>query len=177
MICFSGKNWTASLLLLHLLTDANLVQAALPTPPADPQNAVIAQPIEIFQVAPSAQMPEVYQGLAREARRLSVTFHFKEGSASLDSKAQQDLLQLADYLKRNGKLQTQVSLVGFGDAQEDPDRVALLSKLRAMAVRRELVKAGVSFRLITGLGGILPVAANSSESGRMENRRVEIWVH
>lgn len=177
MICFSGKNWTASLLLLHLLAGANLVQAALPIPSADPQKAVIEQQIEALQVAPSPQMPEVYQNLAREARKLSVTFRFKEGSAALDSKAQQDLLRLTDYLKRNDKLQTQVSLVGFGDTQEDPDRVALFSKLRAMTVRRELVKAGVSFRLITGLGGILPVAANSSASGRMENRRVEVWVY
>ena len=45
-----------------------------------------------------------------------------------------------------------------------------------MAVRRELAKAGVSFREITGLGDELPVAANSEE-GRIKNRRVEVWVY
>jgi phosphate transport system substrate-binding protein len=46
-----------------------------------------------------------------------------------------------------------------------------------MAVRRELSKAGVSFRDIIGLGDELPVAANNADDGRIRNRRVEVWVY
>ncbi|MNG16481.1 hypothetical protein D3C84_1003990 [compost metagenome] len=68
-------------------------------------------------------------------------------------------------------------LVGFGDPKEDPQRAELLSKLRAMAVRRELTKGGVALREVTGLGDELPVAANTAEDGRIRNRRVEVWVY
>lgn len=68
-------------------------------------------------------------------------------------------------------------LVGFGDTKADTARAELLSKLRAMAVRRELNKGGVIFRDIIGLGDELPVAANSGDDGRIKNRRVEVWVY
>ena len=53
----------------------------------------------------------------------------------------------------------------------------LLSKLRAMAVRRELVKSGVVLRDVRGFGAEMPVAANSEDEGRIRNRRVEVWVY
>jgi phosphate transport system substrate-binding protein len=70
-----------------------------------------------------------------------------------------------------------VVLVGFGDPKADPARAKLLSKLRAMAVRRELARHGVIFRQISGLGDELPVAANNADDGRIKNRRVEVWVY
>jgi len=75
------------------------------------------------------------------------------------------------------KLDKQVTLVGFGDIKNDPQRAALLSKLRAMAVRRELVKNGVVLRDIRGFGAQMPVAANTADEGRIKNRRVEVWVY
>ena len=126
---------------------------------------------------PGAHMPRDYQTLTTQAQRLSVNFRFEEGSVSLDNKARQDLLRVADYLKANGKLDRQVTLVGFGDAKDDPERAQLLSKLRAMAVRRELVKSGVVLREIRGYGAQMPVAANTEDEGRIKNRRVEVWVY
>ena len=137
----------------------------------------IAQTVQAIRVEPSAQMPAGYRQLAERAQRLSVNFRFQEGSASLDTKAQRDLARVLDYLKRHDKLHNQVVLVGFGDAKSDPARAELLSKLRAMAVRRELARQGVLFREITGLGDELPVAANSEDHGRIRNRRVEVWVY
>ena len=130
-----------------------------------------------MRVAPGPQMPEAYQALTRQAQRLTVNFRFEEGSASLDNKARQDLNRVLDYLRQHGKMNRQVTLAGFGDAKNDPARAALLSKLRAMAVRRELVKSGVVFREIRGFGAELPVAANSADEGRIKNRRVEVWVY
>ncbi|ALN19421.1 substrate-binding domain-containing protein [Ectopseudomonas mendocina] len=137
----------------------------------------IAQTVQAVKVATDPQMPTDYRQLAQQARRLSVNFRFQEGSATLDNKAHRDLQRVLDYLKQHDKLQNKVVLVGFGDPKNDPERAELLSKLRAMAVRRELAKQGVLFREITGLGSELPVAANDQDNGRIRNRRVEVWVY
>ena len=141
------------------------------------QNGFVAQSVQAGNVLPGAHMPTQYQTLTQQAKRLSVNFRFEEGSASLDNKARQDLLRVIDYLKANHKLIDQVTLVGFGDAKDDPERAQLLSKLRAMAVRRELVKSGVVLREIRGYGAQMPVAANTEDEGRIKNRRVEVWVY
>ena len=139
----------------------------------------VGQQIKPMQVAVNPQMPADYQQLAREAQRLTVNFRFAEGSSQLDNKAQRDLERVFDYLYQADKLERDVVLVGFGDpkAASRPGRAELLSKLRAMAVRRELVKQGVMFRDFIGLGDVLPVAANDGDDGRIKNRRVEVWVY
>lgn len=140
------------------------------------ESGFIAQTVQPVKVAATPQMPEDYRKLADEAQRLSVNFRFQEGSATLDNKAQRDIERVLDYLRSHDKLHSKVVLVGFGDPKNDPERAALLSKLRAMAVRRDLSRGGVIFREITGLGEQMPVAANSDD-GRLKNRRVEVWVY
>ncbi|WP_371228274.1 substrate-binding domain-containing protein [Pseudomonas sp. QE6] len=137
----------------------------------------VGQRVQAVKMTPRAGMPQAYQSLARDAQRLSVNFRFREGSATLDNKAQRDVERLLAYLQQNGKMNKQTVLVGFGDPKQDPARAELLSKLRAMAVRRELAKDGVMFREISGMGDALPVAANNDDDGRIKNRRVEVWVY
>ncbi|MED7670083.1 OmpA family protein [Pseudomonas moraviensis subsp. stanleyae] len=137
----------------------------------------VSQTVQAMSVAPNALMPEGYQSLSRHAQRLTVNFRFAEGSASLDNKARQDLARVLDYIQRNGKTERAVTLVGFGDLKDDPARADLLSKLRAMAVRRELVRNGVVMREVRGFGALMPVATNSADEGRIKNRRVEVWVY
>ncbi len=141
------------------------------------QSGFIAQTVQAVKIPAHAQMPANYQALAQNAQRLSVNFRFQEGSANLDNKALRDLNRLIKYLRDHDKLRDKVVLVGFGDAKADPARAELLSKLRAMAVRRELNKEGVIFRDIIGMGDELPVAANTADDGRIKNRRVEVWVY
>jgi phosphate transport system substrate-binding protein len=141
------------------------------------QNGFIAQTVQAVKITQTADMPATYQRLAKDAQRLSVNFRFQEGSAALDNKALRDITRLMRYLKDQNKLYKKVVLVGFGDAKADPARAELLSKLRAMAVRRELSKQGVIFHDIVGLGDELPVAANNADEGRIKNRRVEVWVY
>ncbi|RMT59580.1 OmpA protein [Pseudomonas coronafaciens pv. atropurpurea] len=140
------------------------------------RSGFVAQTVQALKVQPTAQMPADYQALTRKADRLSVNFRFAQGSARLDNKAQQDLKRVVDYLKAQDKLDQHVTLVGFGDAKSDPARATLLSRLRAMAVRRELLKSGVTFREILGLGDEMPVANNDIDDGRIKNRRVEVWM-
>ncbi|WEK33099.1 MAG: substrate-binding domain-containing protein [Candidatus Pseudomonas phytovorans] len=137
----------------------------------------VSQQIQAQPVAPQADMPPRYRTLAQQAQRLSVNFRFQEGSASLDNKALRDVQRVAEYLRQAGKLQSKAVLVGFGDPKETPGRAALLSRLRAQAVRRELARDGVELLEITGMGDELPVAGNELEQGRLRNRRVEVWVY
>ncbi|MBK5418005.1 substrate-binding domain-containing protein [Pseudomonas sp. TH31] len=165
----TGKNpWAEALVAFAQSSKGQAIVAA---------NGFIAQTVQAMSVTPNALMPEGYQALSRHAQRLTVNFRFEEGSATLDNKARQDLARVLDYIKQHDKANREVTLVGFGDAKNDPARADLLSKLRAMAVRRELVKSGVVFREIRGFGAEMPVAANSADEGRIKNRRVEVWVY
>ncbi|WP_160107813.1 substrate-binding domain-containing protein [Pseudomonas izuensis] len=165
----NGKNpWAEALVAYAQSSQGQAIVAA---------NGFIAQTVQAMAVTPNALMPEGYQGLSRHAQRLTVNFRFEEGSASLDNKARQDLSRVLDYIKQHDKTERQVTLVGFGDAKSDPARADLLSKLRAMAVRRELVKSGVVLREVRGFGAEMPVAANNEDEGRIKNRRVEVWVY
>jgi phosphate transport system substrate-binding protein len=165
----NGKNpWADALVAFAQSSKGQAIVAA---------NGFIAQTVQAMTVTPNALMPEGYQALSRHAQRLTVNFRFEESSATLDNKARQDLWRVLDYIKQRDKTNRQVTLVGFGDAKSDPARADLLSKLRAMAVRRELVKSGVVFREIRGFGAEMPVAANSADEGRIKNRRVEVWVY
>jgi len=140
-------------------------------------NGFVGQHIHAIKVPPADGMPPPYRALVRNAQRLSVNFRFQEGSANLDNKALRDVQRVIDYLRLHNKLKQDVVLVGFGDAKHDPERAALLSRLRAMAVRRELAKEGITLREVMGLGDELPVATNTAEEGRLRNRRVEVWVY
>ena len=128
-----------------------------------------------------AVMPTYYEGLPKsflevtaQAQRLTINFRFKEGSAKLDNKAQEDLKRLINYLQKNQHLE--VILAGFGDPKRSAERSQLLSKLRAMAVRRELVKHGIYPEKTVGFGENFPVASANHLEGRIKNRRVEVWV-
>ncbi len=140
-------------------------------------NGFIDQRVRTISEATQTDMPPSYRRLSGEAQRLSVNFRFQEGSATLDNKALRDVQRVVEYLRQNRKLDRKVVLVGFGDAKDDARRAELLSRLRAMAVRRELVREGVVLRDVIGLGAELPVAANSDTQGRIRNRRVEAWVY
>lgn len=142
------------------------------------KNGFVSQTVKAMRVEANDEMPPAYRELSDHAQRLAVNFRFDEGSAELDSKALRDVRRVVRYLKDNNKMMSQVVLVGFADPRnDDRDRTQLLSKLRAMAVQRELVKSGVLLRSISGLGDSMPVASNDTEAGRKKNRRVEVWVY
>ncbi|MCU1717128.1 phosphate ABC transporter substrate-binding/OmpA family protein [Pseudomonas sp. 5P_3.1_Bac2] len=141
------------------------------------QAGFVGQNIQAMTVEVQADMPSAYQQLAATALRLSVNFRFAEGSASLDNKAQQDLKRLLSYLQAEHKLSGKVVLVGFADSKSAAQRAELLSRLRAMAVRRELQRAGAQVQNMLGMGAAMPVASNTGDEGRVKNRRVEVWVY
>ncbi|MBD1555122.1 substrate-binding domain-containing protein [Pseudomonas typographi] len=136
----------------------------------------VAQTVQAAPMRPVAGMPPAYRALAQRAQRLSVTFRFAEGSAMLDNKAMADIDRLLAFLHTPAAIQGRTVLVGFGDPKGEPGRAALLSRLRAMAVRRELARRGLVIRQVMGFGDERPVANNAAEAGRVRNRRVEVWL-
>lgn len=119
-------------------------------------------------------LPTDYLTLVEGAERLSVNFRFQVGSAKLDNKAVKDIERLVYFLKQRSAA-PELLLIGFGDKRKNEHRSKLLSKLRAMAVRRELVRHGVYPKETTGYGEFNPVASFQGAS-RVKNRRVEVWL-
>jgi len=143
----------------------------------------ISQNVVSMNMDLSDELPEEYLKIVNGAKRLSINFRFNEGSAKLDNKAKKDIQRLVYFLRTTQEKgaesfdnsQVQVMLIGFGDRRKNTQRSKLLSKLRAMAVRRELARLGVHPDVTTGYGDFNPVAGFNGSS-RLKNRRVEVWV-
>ncbi|MAD46816.1 MAG: hypothetical protein CMI02_10025 [Oceanospirillaceae bacterium] len=131
---------------------------------------------EVKAVVPEyySELPQDFREITDDAKRLTINFRFYEGSAKLDNKALRDLDRLVGYVNQHP--QAELVLVGFGDKKKDEARSDLLSKLRAMAVRRELVRKGIYPQASVGYGDNLPVASLTGNDGKTKNRRVEVWV-
>lgn len=138
------------------------------------QQGFISQNVESINVGLSDDLPADYLNMVKDAKRLSVNFRFQEGSAKLDNKALKDIQRLAYFIRQQG-MSGDVLLIGFGDKRKNEHRSKLLSKLRAMAVRRELARLGIYPQETTGYGDFNPVASFDGAS-RVKNRRVEVWL-
>ncbi len=100
--------------------------------------------------------------------------HFATGSAALAGDSQAVLDQAAQALKDNSNWHMQV--VGHTDSVGSEPSNDQLAQSRAQSVKSYLVAHGVDAgRLGTEeKGPRQPVATNSTDSGRAENRRVEL---
>ncbi|NJQ00518.1 OmpA family protein [Streptomyces sp. PLAI1-29] len=116
----------------------------------------------------------------REDTNADVTFSlqaevlFGKDSAKLDSRANARIAEIAEEIKNQDAQRVQV--FGFTDNLGSSAHGDVLSKKRANAVHKQLVKdldSGVTFD-IRGYGEQFPIADNSTEEGRKKNRRVEV---
>ena len=101
---------------------------------------------------------------------------FDEGKSSIRSNAEQNLKQVAGSIgqRYNGG---QVRVFGYTDAVGSAGYNKELAQQRAESVRNWLVRNGnISEDRISlqPIGEANPVASNSTEQGRQQNRRVEI---
>ncbi len=103
--------------------------------------------------------------------------HFAYDSDSLLIESAVEINRLSMFLKENPNVR--IKIVGHTDNQGSKSYNIDLSKRRALSLLNELVnnkkisKARIEY---DGLGDTKPVASNDTESGRAENRRVEISI-
>lgn len=128
---------------------------------------------ELAMSIPGATVQRVGEGIV-------VTFDsgilFDFDSAALRGEARQNLLNLAESLKKHDK--TEILLIGHTDSMGADDYNQRLSERRAQAAASFLANAGVSPLRIKsiGRGEAEPIASNDTEMGRQENRRVEVAI-
>ena len=101
---------------------------------------------------------------------------FDSGKSNLQPGAFDRLSQLARTLNTYPK--SQVKITGHTDGQGDDSFNQRLSEERADSVRQYLAHEGVSSSRLSayGMGETRPLATNSTEAGRQQNRRVEIEI-
>ncbi len=101
-----------------------------------------------------------------------ITFGFDQ--ANLNDRAMNALHNVALVAKEYPK--TQLNVLGFTDSKGAEAYNLRLSQVRADAVGNYLIRQGVNAnRVISqGRGEANPIASNSTENGRAQNRRVEI---
>jgi OmpA-OmpF porin, OOP family len=99
---------------------------------------------------------------------------FDFGKASLRPESYKELNELAEYLQWRD--QEKVEIAGHTDnVGKDADNLKL-SQQRAEAVRNYLLKKGIKANRIfaKGYGASEPVAENTTDAGRQQNRRTEL---
>jgi phosphate transport system substrate-binding protein len=125
-----------------------------------------------------AHPPFDYQILVQGKRRVAVNFRFLPNSTKLDTRAQEDIHRLADFLRE--KAINEVWIMGFADSVPPPPGKPSnqqLSEQRAQAVKEELQSyTGTSVKAFTaGFSAAVPLADDSTPEGRQKNRRAEVW--
>ncbi len=128
---------------------------------------------EIQQSVPGAIVERVGEGI-------QVTFPsgllFDFDSDVVRSTAATNLNELAMNLSKYGD--SNLMIAGHTDAVGSPEYNQALSERRAQAAARYLAAQGVSRHIATaGLGEREPIASNTTEAGRQQNRRVEIAIY
>lgn len=136
-----------------------------------------------------AQVEQVVDNNGLQA--VKVTFDsgilYNTGSAELGSGAKASLSKFANnVLKQNADMD--VDIYGYTDNQgwrnstvaESQKKNLNLSQERAQSVSSYLMQCGAAgnqIKTVQGMGEANPVADNSTEAGRKENRRVEVYMY
>ena len=136
-----------------------------------------------------AQVEQVVDNNGLQA--VKVTFDsgilYNTGSAELSSSAKASLSKFANnVLKQNADMD--VDIYGYTDNQgwrnstvaESQKKNLNLSQERAQSVSSYLMQCGAAgnqIKTVQGMGEANPVADNSTEAGRKENRRVEVYMY
>lgn len=116
------------------------------------------------------------------ADRLSLTFRFEDGAATLDAHSEDNLESLAQLLSVGAFRDEDIVLAGFSDGSGDAAANLDLSRARADAVAAALAALVTDLperqRMprVEAFGEALPMACDTTTGGRRMNRRVELWL-
>ena len=107
---------------------------------------------------------------------LNLGVNFKYYSDVIEKGSFENIAKFAAFIKKNTNYQ--LNVVGHTSSKGDEELNMVLSKKRAVSVKKALVKLGVPADAITteGRGENEPIADNSTVDGKLLNRRVEIEI-
>ena len=111
-----------------------------------------------------------------QASRFAAVVYFEVGSAVVGKDGERELQWFVEKMQPYPK--AQILVQGFADTTGTEEKNKTLSQDRARAVSSVLASKGIdASRLITqGYGTDSPAAANTTATGRKNNRRVEVTV-
>ena len=125
--------------------------------------------------ADKVTMADITSGIDLEGKQAFYGLYFETGSANLKESSQGELALLAEYLKDNAD--AAYFIVGHTDNVGTYSSNRFLAKARAQSVIAALegqFALDISNLTPVGIGPVSPVASNATESGRAQNRRVEL---
>lgn len=164
---------------------ATAIGAAIGSAVGAGSGALIGKHMDKVAAETAAQVENAKVETVTDANGLScvkVTFDsgilFKTGKYDLNDASKNELANFAEVLKKN--TDCSVDIQGYtdnvgSDAVNNP-----LSQNRAESVASFLKQKGVSndqLKNVTGFGASNFVADNSTEAGRQQNRRVEVYMY
>lgn len=137
-------------------------------------NIVMAKgAVELYDRNATDYSSAVEKAIAETGKFVTNNILFETGKATLKPESMEEIQKVAEYMKKNPSARFEVQ--GHTDNQGSDAVNDPLSQQRAEAVVAALEKEGVDpFNLRpVGKGSHEPVADNSTEAGRAQNRRVE----
>lgn len=115
-------------------------------------------------------------------QRLTTTFRFEPGSATLDAQSRSNVDQLARRLDEGSYDGRKLMFIGFSDGDGPATTNRMIAERRAEAVRQAVMSAAetADFSQVEiatdAFGEAMPMACDDSAWGAQVNRRVEVWV-
>ncbi len=103
--------------------------------------------------------------------------HFESNAARLTKNSMSKIKEFAKYMKSLPNVS--VTIEGYTDSSGLEHKNKVLSKQRALAVKKALVHYGIApSRIVAvGKGSLNPIADNTTLAGRAKNRRIEAIIH
>jgi outer membrane protein OmpA-like peptidoglycan-associated protein len=135
---------------------------------------VLIASLNQYSGAPTEKGESVSESLRQRGRATLGAVHFATGKSEITSDSEAALADLAKTLKDNPSWNIRVE--GYTDNKGNADANRKLSEDRANAVLNWLADHGIERSRLTakGYGPARPVGSNSTDSGRENNRRVEV---
>jgi len=119
---------------------------------------------------------QIKQKVSNDLSIFSRTIVFNNGKATLTTKGETSLIEIAKIM--NIQKNMKFHIAGHTDSVGSTDSNFLLSEKRAAAARTYLISNGVAGNRLTsqGYGEENPIADNKTKEGRLQNRRIEIFI-
>lgn len=145
--------------------------------PAELTKPVVEQPQETKESEPVIAEETVLQEFTdEEMKKISTPIHFSLGESRLTAEAEAFVNELSELI--NSHPQYSLVIIGHSCTMGGEEINEKISLHRAEEVKSIFVSKGVDEKRITAIGKSYhePVAPNTTEAGRAQNRRVEITV-